>query len=196
MKGLQDIQDLDTLRMGREAPEVSQERLRNCSPEECQVYWKWFRKLRGKRDVDRGKVKKFLQRSELRPEILEEILRIAVDSVDQGLAVDFEAFCAACRLVAHAQYLGYSDPALLAEVPANAPWFAEKEKEKEKTPEAEVARVPAEDFDFEAVALGVETTPGAKQISTQLGLQDCLPKLLRPLQTSLKARRWLEFCVS
>ena len=143
-------------------PEVSQARLLNCSTEECSYYWKWFRKLGGKRKpIQLSKLKQFLQRSELSQENLADIVKIAI----QGYAeVDFESFCVACRLVAHGQQLGVIDAAHVGEVPTNAPWFSDEAQPVQEKVEEKVPAGPAGDFDFEAVALGVEATPGTWEI--------------------------------
>lgn len=143
--------------MGRSdtPPDISQGRLLNCSKDECLHYWKWFRKLGGRRgSLRRSRVKQFLQRSELSEEILEAILNFALGDFNES--ADFEVFCVACRLVAHSQELGAVDVAKVGDVPTNAPWFSEEVFQTEQA----VVR-DADEFDFEAVALGVNAPSGA-----------------------------------
>ena len=151
---------LDLIRgMGRRSKsrEVSKERLGpDFSEDEANFYRKYFRKLGGKkRDfLERSQVEQFLQRSELGQEILDEILKI---SIQFGETVDFEAFCVACRLVAHAQELGLVQVEQVALVPSNVPWFSEPaEKEVEASFQTvQEVQVEEPEFDFEGVALGV-----------------------------------------
>eukprot|EP00434_Breviolum_minutum_P040615 symbB.v1.2.036093.t1/scaffold5018.1/size31776/5 len=145
--------------MGRRSKsrEVSKERLGpDFSEDEANFYRKYFRKLGGKkRDfLERSQVEQFLQRSELSQEILDEILKI---SIEFGETVDFEAFCVACRLVAHAQELGLVQVEQVALVPSNVPWFSEPaEKEVEASFQTvQEVQVEEPEFDFEGVALGV-----------------------------------------
>ncbi len=144
--------------MGRRSKsrEVSKERLGpDFSEDEANYYRKYFRKLGGKkRDfLERSQVQQFLQRSELSQEILDEILKI---SVEFGETMDFEAFCVACRLVAHAQEHGLVQVEQVALVPSNVPWFSEPEAEKEIEASFQTSvQVEPEEFDFEGVALGV-----------------------------------------
>lgn len=154
--------------MGRRSKsrEISKARLGpDFSEDESTYYRKYFKQLGGKgcEFIERSQVKRFLQRSELSDEILEEILKIATvadvaDVADaESVTFDLEAFCVACRLVAHAQDGSVQLGFLVAQVPKNAPWFSEIEveasPEQEKVEALEAAEA-AVDFDFEAVALG------------------------------------------
>eukprot|EP00438_Fugacium_kawagutii_P027584 Skav230748 [mRNA] locus=scaffold3436:129906:131021:+ [translate_table: standard] len=151
--------------MGRRSKsrEISKERLGHFSDDESTFYRKYFKKLGGKgcEFIERSQVKRFLQRSELSDEIIEEILKIATAATAaEFVTLDLEAFCVACRLVAHAQdgslrSLQLGD--LVAQVPSNAPWFSEEPEPQTSKVEAALAPLEsseAQDFDFEAVALG------------------------------------------
>ena len=129
-------------------PEISLERLRSLPAEEQSYYWKLFKKLGGRRrPVPKSAVKQFLVRSQLDPEVLENILSTAVDSADD---VDFEKFCVMCRLVSQAQESGFLGS--VSDIPSNPAWFAEQSFEGEQ---------PSE-FDFEAVAFGVDSPGGGR----------------------------------
>ena len=146
--------------MGRRSKsrEISKARLgQGFSDDEATYYRKYFRKLGGKgsESIELSKVKKFLQRSELSEDILNEILKIATSENAENLdSLDLEAFCVACRLVAHAQEIGVVQAPQVGEVPSNAPWFSEL-TEPEQQPEQQQKVETVEEFDFEAVALGV-----------------------------------------
>ena len=60
--------------------------------------------------------------------------------------MDFESFCVACRLVSQMQELGTF--ASIADLPGKPPYF-EEAVDTEQTPTGE--------FDFEGVALGINT---------------------------------------
>ncbi|CAJ1439161.1 unnamed protein product [Effrenium voratum] len=124
------------------SPEVSLARLEHLPQEESRAYWKLFKKLTGTGagSAEGSVVREFLQRANLSEKLLQEVWRLA--HLDES--ADFESFCVACRLVAHAQDARSITAAQVAEVPSKAPNFEE-------------------DFDFEAVAMGV--SPGQGQPS-------------------------------
>lgn len=121
----------------------------------------------------------FLRRSGLPQETLQFIW--GQTAKNNGTFLDFDGFCAACRLVAHAQQRGPHSisPALVAETPAGPPWFDDKpagaghrpppEKIKPLTSQApprnrqrggnvmtNIPPGPATDFDFEDTAFGFD----------------------------------------
>ena len=131
-------------RSERGPPDISVERLRSLTEEEKSYYWKLYKKLGGRRRcLHISMVQQFLLRSKLESETITKILETAVISSDE---VDFESFCVACRLIAQAQELGFIGS--VSDLPAKPPWFAEEQSAEGQQ---------ATEFDFEGVALGVES---------------------------------------
>ncbi|CAE7747580.1 RAI14, partial [Symbiodinium sp. CCMP2456] len=94
-------------------------------------------------------------------EVVESILYTATgENGETGEEVDFESFCVACRLVSQMQELGTF--ASIADVPGKPPYF-EEAVGAEQTPTGE--------FDFEGVALGINTG-AAEPTSIPTGVLD------------------------
>jgi len=144
-------------------PEISLERLRSLPDEERACCWKLYKKLGGRRRrcVAKAAVKEFLLRSKLDQEVVESILYTATgENGETGEEVDFESFCVACRLVSQMQELGTF--ASIADVPGKPPYFEDA---------AEAAETPTGEFDFEGVALGINTG-AAEPTSIPTGVLD------------------------
>ncbi|CAE7881220.1 Rai14 [Symbiodinium microadriaticum] len=125
-------------------PEISLERLRSLPDEERAGCWKSY-KNPGKLDQ----------------EVVESILYTATgENGETGEEVDFESFCVACRLVSQMQELGTF--ASIADLPGKPPYF-EEAVDTEQTPTGE--------FDFEGVALGINTG-AAEPTSIPTGVVD------------------------
>lgn len=93
--------------------------------------------------------------------MVESILYTATgENGETGEEVDFESFCVACRLVSQMQELGTF--ASIADVPGKPPYF-EEAVDTEQTPTGE--------FDFEGVALGINTG-AAEPTSIPTGVVD------------------------
>lgn len=135
-------------------------RLKTLSHAERALYWQLFRSTGGDgagSPVSGSSVAGLLQRSGLPQDVLRRIWKLA-DHTSLG-SLDFEGFCVACRLCAHAQLQAPGTPlseATVAEVPVVPPVF----KGSAPPPEDGVGRsgdvVADPGFDFEATAFGVD----------------------------------------
>jgi len=154
------------------AANVSLQRLQTLPSEEHALYSRLFRDLVGNAPVavaDAYQVAAFLQQSGLPKETLRKIWELA-DRTNDG-TLDFENFCVACRLTAHAQTQapGASiEESSVAEIPSAPPDFtgaggdavpnSSRSSNNGHVGQTSKSLAPSNrEFDFEAMALGVDT---------------------------------------
>ena len=132
-------------------------------PQEKDCYVRLFRAaggdLQGHLPLPSAAAAHLLRRSRLPQDALRRIWELAAPGGGGGL--DLAGFCAACRLVAHAQQRPGAplDEGALSAAPGGPPWF-EEEDGRGSLPAGRAAEASAtsavSDFDFEAAAFGVD----------------------------------------